>query len=361
MNNKIKNVLLKLIDNGFEAYIVGGFVRDYLLGIESYDVDISTNALPKDIKEIFGLPISNEDNYGSICFKDSLYNYDITTFRKEVKYENRRPIEYVYIDSIEEDLLRRDFTINALYMDVNGEVFDLINGIQDLEDGIIRVIGSVNDKMVEDPLRLLRAIRFATILNFQIDTNIFQYIRQNKQLIRTLSYTRRKEELSKIFRSNNNMYGLNLLRDLNVLDELEISFDVVKPCSNEFGIWAQMEYTDMYQFKKNECDIIDDIRSVLKYGIIDNVVLYQYGLYVCVIAGEILGINQSSISEVYKNLPIYSARDIQVTGEDIMKILNIEPGEKIKNIFNDLELNILNNTLSNNYDKIKEYLWENWR
>ncbi len=122
MNDKIKNILQKLIDKGFSAYIVGGFVRDYILGLETYDVDIATSATPKDVREIFDLNNGNDENYGSIYIKDKLYNYDITTYRKELKYENRRPVEYEYIDSIHEDIQRRDFTINSLYMDLNGHV-----------------------------------------------------------------------------------------------------------------------------------------------------------------------------------------------------------------------------------------------
>ena len=108
VNNKIKNILLKLIEEGYEAYVVGGFVRDYLLGRGSYDVDIATSAEPKETKEIFNLSNSNDENYGHIYFKDSLYNYDITTFRKENKYENRRPVDIEYIQDVKEDILRRD-------------------------------------------------------------------------------------------------------------------------------------------------------------------------------------------------------------------------------------------------------------
>ena len=199
VNNKIKNVLLKFEENNYEVYIVGGFVRDYLLGIESYDIDICTSATPKEIKELFDLNNSNDDNYGRVCFKDSLYNYDITTFRKEIKYQDRKPVEYEYIKEVKEDILRRDFTINSLYMDSNGIIHDLVDGKKDLEDKVIRVIGNIEDKMCEDPLRMLRAIRFASLLDFKIENTLFNYIRQNKQLIRTLSYTRKKEELDKIF------------------------------------------------------------------------------------------------------------------------------------------------------------------
>lgn len=362
MNIKIKNVLLKLEERGFKAYIVGGFVRDYFLGNASYDVDIATNALPKDIKEIFDLNSSTDDNYGSIYFKDSLYNYDITTFRTEQKYESRKPLEYTYVDSIEEDVKRRDFTINSLYMDSNGEIIDLVNGKKDLEDKIIRVVGDIETKMIEDPLRMLRAIRFSSLLEFSLDANLSSYIKRNKQLIRTLSYTRKKEELDAIFNDQNKLKGISLIKELGIEDELEIKIpDDIKIVDRELGIWAQIEYSNNYQFSNSDLLKIDNIKKVINYGIIDNIVLYECGLYVCMIAGEILDIPMSYISDIYKNMPIYTVKDIVLNGNDIMDILGLEPSEKIKDIIFDLEINILNNKLKNEVGELKEYLLKNWR
>lgn len=362
MNNKIKNILNKFIENGYEAYIVGGFVRDYLLGICSYDIDISTNATPKEVKELFDLGNSNDENYGHVYFKDSLYNYDITTFRREIKYENRKPVEFEYINSIEEDILRRDFTINSLYMDIDGNIHDNVDGKKDLEEGIIRTVGNISEKMIEDPLRILRAVRFASLLNFEIEGTLYNFIRQNKQLIRTLSNTRKKCELDKIFASQNKLKGIELIKSLKIEDELEIVIpDDISFCTNSLGIWAQIKYDENYIFKKTDEEKINSIRKILDYGIIDSIVLYEYGLYICIIAGEILGEARTNISDLYKNLPIYSQKDIKINGDDIIRILNIEPSEKIKQILFDIEIMILNNSLENDYDKIENYILDNWR
>lgn len=362
MNNKIRNILTKLTDEGYEAFVVGGFVRDYLLGICSYDVDISTSAEPKDVKEIFNLSNSNDENYGHVFFKDSLYNYGITTFRKENKYENRRPVDLEYIEDVRQDILRRDFTINALFMDSDGNIHDIVMGKQDLENKIIRVIGNIHDKMVDDPLRMLRAIRFASLLGFTIEPTLYNYIRQNKQLIRTLSFTRKKDELDKIFKGKNKLKGIDIIKDLKLMDELEIEIsEDIQYCENPLGMWAQLKVSDEYVFKRNDEDKINDIRKILNYGIIDNIVLYEYGLYTCVIAGEILGISRANISDIYKNMPIYSSKDIALNGDDIIEILGIEPSEKIRDIQFDLEINILNNILKNDYEELKQYLLDNWR
>mgnify|MGYP001080831120 CR=1 FL=1 len=362
MNDKIKNILQKLEDNGYTAYVVGGFVRDYLLGIETYDVDIATSAEPKDVRSIFDLSNANDDNYGSIYIKDKLYNYDITTYRKELKYVNRRPVEYTYLDTVDEDIERRDFTINSLYMDKSGTVFDKVGGKQDLEDKIIRMIGNINDKMIEDPLRMLRAVRFAATLDFVLESTLKNYIKQNTQMLRTLSYTRKKEELDKIFSSQNRLKGINLLKNLKMDKDLDLEIpDDVVDSINPLGIWAQLKVSGDYSFTKEETDIIDKIKSIISYGIIDNMVLYEYGLYPSIIASDILGLNRKYISDIYKNMPIYSVKDIKINGDEIINILGIEPGSIIKDIILDIELNILNGTLENDFSKIKEYILKNWR
>ena len=145
------------------------------------------------------------------------------------------------------------------------------------------------------------------------------------------------------------------------MDVLDIKFDKeVNYCEDPLGIWAQIEYTN-YEFTKREKKTIDDVRNIIKYAIIDNTTLYEYGLYPCIIAGEILGIDISYISSLYKDLPIYSINDININGKDIESILNIKPSKKIKDILNDIELNILDNNLNNNYEDIKEYILNTWR
>ena len=175
MNSKIVNVLNKIEEHGFEAYIVGGFVRDYILGTESTDIDICTNALPKDIIKIFAIK-KDIVNYGSINIKDGKYNYDITTYRMETNYDKRKPQKITYVNNLLTDIQRRDFTINSLCMNSSGQIIDLLNGKIDIDNHFIRVIGDLKQKLTDDPLRMLRAIRFATILDFRIDPLILSFI-----------------------------------------------------------------------------------------------------------------------------------------------------------------------------------------
>ncbi|MBO5120050.1 MAG: CCA tRNA nucleotidyltransferase, partial [Bacilli bacterium] len=180
-------VALKLLEEitsrGFKAYIVGGFVRDYILGINSNDIDITTSATPKDIKEIFDDSCLPSEDYGSVTVIMKGIRFEITTFRKEIGYiDNRRPAEIKYIDDLYEDLLRRDFTINTICMDQNGEIVDLLNGREDLEMGIIRTVGVSKERFEEDVLRILRAVRFATILDFKLDNEVIEAIKDTREL-----------------------------------------------------------------------------------------------------------------------------------------------------------------------------------
>lgn len=359
MNSKIENILRKLTSKGYQAYVVGGYVRDYLLGIKTYDVDISTNADPNTIKELYNIN-TNNDNFGRFSIKDSLYNYDIMPYREEFKFENRKPTEYNFTDDIEKDKVRRDFTVNSFYMDIDGNIHDPFNGREDLDNRVIRAIGDISSKMIDDPLRMLRAVRFASILDFELEENLKRFIIENKELIKTISQDRKKSELDKIFNCSNKIKGLELIKSLKLEDVLDIKYDEVNYTISSEGIWAQIESKN-YNFSNQEKTLIDAIRKIVDYGIIDNVVLYQYGLYPCIIAGEILGTSEAQISNVYKDLPIYSKNDIKITGNDIMNLLTIEPGIKIKQILQDLELNILNGDLVNEEDALKEYIKKNWK
>ncbi len=356
MYNTALELLSKLNKFNFKAYIVGGFSRDLYINKESTDVDICTNATPKEIKEIFKESKINNEQYGSVSLIYNNVRFEITTFRKEKKYENNRyPVKIKYIDNLVEDLLRRDFTINTLCIDSDGNYIDLLNAKQDIDNKIIKCVGDANKKIKEDILRSLRAIRFATILNFKLDDKLKKAIKKNKKFLKNLSYYRKKEELEKIFSSPNCKYGLDLIKELELDKVLEINTDIVITTSS-LGMWAQLDVLDIYPFTKNEKEIIKNIKLALKEDILDNNVLYKYGLYVCTLVGEIKNINRVEIVKKYNSLPIFSIKDINIKANQICEILNKEKGPFIKEIYKDLEFKILNNLLENDFNKIKDYL-----
>ena len=352
MNKNIKKILEKLETMGFKAYLVGGFVRDTLIGRETFDVDICTNALPKDLFSIFN---ADSNNYGGIHLQVSKYNVDITTFREDKNYINRRPSEVIYIDSLEQDLQRRDFTVNAICMDKNSKVIDLLNGVEDLNNRTIRMIGDIDTKLKDDPLRILRAIRFATVLDFNIDEELYQGLKNNYQLVLTLSKTRIKEELDKILISSNYMKGLTILKELGILELLDISYKDITYVQDVLGMWSQIDAKNM-PFTNNEKKSIIKIAEVVSLGTINNETLFKYGLYINTIAGLILNVKLNDINKMYKNLAIKERKDINITSQEIISLLNLENGKKINDIYDDLISKILSNKLKNNNKDIKKYL-----
>ena len=353
--------LLKEFSNhSFKAYIVGGFVRDYLLGIESNDIDITTNATPKEIKEIFQDSCLPNEDYGSVVVVMKGIHFDITTFRKEIQYENnRRPIEIEYINDLYPDLLRRDFVINTICMDENGDIIDYLGGQDDLHNHIIRTVGDAKSRFAEDSLRMLRAIRFATILNFQLSDDLVDAIKEEKYLLKELSYFRKKEVLDKIFNCSNRDYGVKLLIDLEVYQELELyNIHKIVNCEvdSSIAIWALLDVSEKYPFQKNELEIMKQIKKVLNSNNLDPMVLYQYGLYVNSCAGRIKGIDLKDINEAYSNLVIHSRDDISIDSKTIMELLNRKPGKYIKENYDDVEREILYKRLPNKLEDIKNYI-----
>lgn len=197
-----KMILQKLESKGYEAYFIGGTSRDMLLNRYVHDIDITTNAKPEEIiLALSEYSIKNKDGlfYGTVkyCIED--VDVEITTFRKEGTYvRSRRPMKVEFIDSKEEDSLRRDFTINAIYMDLRGNTYDFHNGIKDLKNRVITTIGDPRARFREDALRILRAIRFSIALDMSLSDEVISAIKENSYLINDLKENVINKELAKI-------------------------------------------------------------------------------------------------------------------------------------------------------------------
>lgn len=363
MKEKALEVLRIFEDNGYRAYIVGGFVRDYILDRKTFDIDICTNATPKEIVELFEYVQISDFSYGSVNIVYKNVKFDVTTFRKDIKYEdNRKPIKIKYISSLKDDLLRRDFTINTLCMNSNGEVIDLLNGKVDIENKLIKTVDNPKNKIKEDSLRILRAIRFATVLDFEIDDKTKKYLSKYGYLLEKLSNSRKKEELIKIFSSVNKEKGRKLLLELGLdkylgllnLSDIVLGDDII-------GIWSQLECLDSFPFTKIEKENITKIKELLNYKEIDEYILYKYGLYLCTVVYDIKNKDKVILNEMYRNLSIYNSKDIDVNPLDISFVLDKEPGSYIKDIVNDLEKQIVYRNINNKKEDILEYIINNYK
>jgi len=361
MYDKAILVLNKFHQNGYLAYIVGGYPRDTLLDIKTKDIDICTNAKPMEIMELFDTEASSDVKYGSVKVIYKNYKFDVTTFRKDIKYEdNRKPIKIKYINDLKKDLLRRDFTINTICIDKDGNYVDILNAKEDIDNRIIRTVGNPRYRLMEDSLRILRAVRFASILDFNIDKKTENYIIKYGYLLKKLSGSRKKEELNKIFASVNKDKSKKLIIDLGLDKYLGIkNMNDVIMCDDIIGIWSQLELDGDIPMSKSEKDIINKIREMLKLQI-DKFSVYKYGLYVSTVVGSIKGVSYKEINSIYEKLPIYSKSDINIKAMDIAKILDKEPGNYLSDILNDIEKKIINEDIENNYDSLCDYVKNNY-
>ncbi len=357
MEEKTKELLQILLEKGYEAYIVGGYVRDSLLGRKSKDIDICTNATPKQILECFKTVELPKEAYGSIHVFYKETRFEITTFRKEINYhDNRRPETVIYIQDLKEDLQRRDFTMNTLCMDVDGKIIDLLNGKQDIVNHTVKTVGDPFQKFEEDALRILRAIRFATVLDFNLDEKAKKAIKKKAHLLKNISYNRKKEELDKIFGSTHVEKGIHLLTSLKVDKYLELkNLKNIKPTNDILEIWCQIYY-EKYPFTKLEKNIIEEVRACQNQDVLDPYLLYKKGPYVLSLAAHIKGLSKQQVLEKYDGLPIKTRKDIVLSASSIAKILNRKPGTYLKELMEELEKEILYQRLPNQEDAIKEYL-----
>ncbi len=354
-------ILNIIYDNGYVGYIVGGFTRDMLLNIESNDIDITTNATPMELTNIFEDAIISSTIYGSVVLYYKNIRFDLTTFRLEDEYyDNRHPSSITYVNDLQTDLLRRDFTVNAICIDKDGQIIDLVGGKEDLQKHLLKTIGDSKLSFSRDALRILRAIRFSSMLDFTLSKDIEDAIKENKKLLKNISYNRKKNELDKIFGSNKAKEGIALIKKYHLEDDLELThLERVKDYSDIVGIWAMIN-TDVYNFTGNEKELIHKINEVYEMDNLSPIVLYKYGVYVNLLAGINKGIRKKDILKKYEELPIKSREDILITAKEMCKLLKRKPGNFIGNIYISLEEKILKGELLNNPDDLKRYILENY-
>lgn len=186
--------------HGYSLYLVGGSVRDYLLLNSINDLDVVTDATPDEIESFYQEKATYTfKRFGAVTLYHQGYRFDLTTLRKEDGYiDKRHPNKIVFVKDLKEDVNRRDFTLNALYMDKNLKVYDFVNGLSDLDNKLLRMIGDPDKRIKEDPLRILRAIRFQLTFDFNVDEELIKAINDNISLIKCLRKEKIIEEIKKM-------------------------------------------------------------------------------------------------------------------------------------------------------------------
>ncbi len=262
---EIKLIIEKLKKQGFEAYIVGGCVRDFLRDVEPKDWDVTTNAKPEEIQKIFSKSFY-ENKFLTVTIQiesenPKLKEVEITTYRSETKYSDRRhPDKVKFAKTIEEDLSRRDFTINAIattLKDSELKIVDIFKGQKDLEAKMIRAVGNPEERFSEDALRMMRAVRFATTLgkDWKIEKKTSEAIKKNAIWLQAISKERVRDEFLKIIMTERATEGIELLRKLNllkyILPELEEGYGVSQNKHHIYQCYDHCLRSLGYAAKKN--------------------------------------------------------------------------------------------------------------
>jgi poly(A) polymerase/tRNA nucleotidyltransferase (CCA-adding enzyme) len=249
--DEVTTVVKTLKNKGFEAYLIGGCVRDILLNRKPKDWDVTTNAVPDEIIALFE-DTFYENTYGTvgvvnkIATDETLRTVEVTPYRLESEYtDNRRPDSVTFSKKLEDDVQRRDFTVNAIALDLDekgtGKFFDFYTGTEDLKDMIIRTVGEPTDRFQEDGLRIMRAVRLATELGFTIDKNTEKALVSNASLLENISKERIRDEFIKMINSDNPMSGLVLSHKLGILPyivpELEVAVSIEQSRSHVYDVF----------------------------------------------------------------------------------------------------------------------------
>ncbi len=250
---KIPEYVTKLIEilheNGYEGWVVGGSIRDIIMGKEPNDYDVATNATPEKVMKLFRRVIPTGIKHGTVTVLIDNHSIEVTTFRKDGKYiDGRRPVNVSFASTIYEDLSRRDFTINGIaYNPITDEIVDPFNGINDINNKIIRTIGDPVERFSEDGLRCYRACRFSSQLGFKIEENTFEAIEKCLDIASKISEERIRDEIIKIIQSPKPSVGFECMRKSGLLQltipELLEGFGVKQNKYHKYDVYYHNLYT----------------------------------------------------------------------------------------------------------------------
>ncbi|RIP34308.1 CCA tRNA nucleotidyltransferase [Staphylococcus gallinarum] len=384
-------ILNNLITHDYQAYFVGGSVRDYLMHKDIHDIDITTSATPDEIEAIFDktIPIGREHGTINVVYKQE--QYEITTFRAEGEYDDhRRPNAVYFVRSLYEDVKRRDFTMNAIAMDKNYQILDYFNGQQDIKDKIIRTVGNADERFNEDALRIIRGLRFQSQLGFTLEESTYNGMKTHIASIEHLSIERIIVELKKLFAGKYVAQSYKNLMALQAFDYITFfkQFDFTKFRVNtavEFSLLlaalkVQQPTVEIplsklkisNQEKKEIAKYMQLLQTLpnitskndLKYFVYDfgksdiTKVLNQSELLHNnhIIDLQPLIINTTTINEIYSQLPITSRKQLAINGNDLLTTLNQSGGAWLKPLLRDIECAIIRGEITNQKNEILEWV-----
>lgn len=372
-------VLQKIQAAGFEAYFVGGCVRDVLLHQSIHDVDIATSAYPSEIKELFSRTIDIGIEHGTVLVLWHEEQYEVTTFRTESTYQDfRRPDQVTFVRSLAEDLKRRDFTMNALALAENGTIIDLFNGLSDINQKVVRAVGDANERFHEDALRMMRGLRFISQLDFTMAPDTLAAIEKHSQLLSFISIERIRIEWEKLVLGRARNRALRLFLATNCflycpqfeqqieglqkfielpekqLTEVEAAWTLLMDCLDV----PEKQFVAFFKEWKLSNDTIKQIQKTYqglqfrKHFPWNRWMVYTLGAEVVLRVESLLAyynLEQSfvAIEELVQLLPIESLKDLQVNGHDLQHTFQKKPGKWLSDTLHFLEKQVVEGAVAN--------------
>ena len=382
-------VLEKIKAAGFEAYFVGGSVRDALLQRPIHDVDIASSSYPEETKRIFDRTVDVGIEHGTVLVLENNREYEVTTFRTEDVYvDYRRPSKVSFVRSLEEDLKRRDFTINALALDENGQVIDLFQGLDDLKNRILQAVGTASERFNEDALRIMRGFRFQAALDFDLEQDTFAAMKDCAPLLEKISVERIFIEFNKLLLAPFWRKGLEALLTSGAIEflpdlkgsraKLEWLFDLDSDFrfSASEQAWAALllaldvqnvksflkKWKTSREFAKKVEDLVE-IAAIRSERDLTKRDCYDYDIDLLLQAEELreaqyLPVDFSAIQNLDASLTIHSKQEMVVNGGMLMREFGFEPGPKLGQILRELEYAIVDGYLPNELEAIYAYIEE---
>lgn len=370
-------IISELSKKGYQGYMVGGCVRDTIMGKIPYDYDIATDALPDDIIEIFDKTFVTGKKHGTVTVLSHGFSYEVTTFRIDGDYiNNRKPESVTFTKNIEEDLKRRDFTINAIAYNKDCGYIDYFEGMEDIKRKIIRTVLEPSERFTEDALRILRGLRFSVKLNFEIEEKTFNAMKNLSYIIKNISAERINVELGKMFEINP-YKAVKLLNEINFFSLYGITvtnkkLQAIKKLENKnlintisILIYDMPDYNGFLsrmKFSNKEKYEVKTIILALSFNFFDKISIKKFLKnnnaedFFCDIINicEILGKNMKEVrrfySEILTNKECYRIKDLKINGNDLIKLgyKNEDIGKALNYM---LDLVICDNSL-NEYEKL---------
>lgn len=392
-SSSAQKVIEILTDNGYEAYFIGGCVRDALLHRSCNDIDIATNALPKDIKNAFSKykTIDTGIEHGTVTVLVSGEPFEITTYRIDSEYKDfRKPESVAFSGDIREDMKRRDFTVNAMAMNLNGEIIDYFGGREDLKNKLIKAVGDPKERFSEDALRILRALRFSSVLAFQIENQTAAAVEECYRLLENISAERIFSELKgilsgegffKIFK--NYAYIFSFILDIPQIKEIKENemfsgkedfktrlaaiflkiFKEKDTCLKGMKSALSKLKSDN-ETKSHICALIDcafELKDKSKYNI--KKLMSLYGADVLLISCRLRELIfedaerqkiEATVSDIIKNGECFSKKTLAISGSDLIR-LGYSEGKSIGLIIDSVFDAVLKDKIKNDREELIKY------